>query len=350
MCIPSYRASSLSEHAGLRTHDLESPTSMSAGAFADFPLDQPETTPGWNRLCQLLNVGETSNVAGLNQALQDHPEYVRPRGQLPADPDLHVAPCQSTPLAWHWQSLCRMSESETAPRALNAREHFHLRMIEAHLTANHHLPLVSIVIPVYNEKPEVLRKTVETALAQTYPNCEILLVDDGSREGLPALLGPLHDQVRCIRQPNAGVPTARNHGIARARGDFIHFLDADDLLDETSVEVKLRVFFHVPDVEICFNHYRCVGDNGVKSAVNHTPPPVGDEFCPSRGLLRTVLTRFPFQISSMLFPRWVLLDVGPFEYDLRQGQDNRHWFRLALRDTKVAGISRPLRMTSAARL
>ncbi|HUG90841.1 MAG TPA: hypothetical protein VML55_08415, partial [Planctomycetaceae bacterium] len=77
--------------------------------------------------------------------------------------------------------------------------------------------------------------------------------------------------------------------------------------------------------------HRCVGDNGVKDAETHIVPKVGDPQCPSRGLLNTAIRRFPFQISSVLVPRWVMLDAGPFDPDLRQSQDNRYWFRLAVR-------------------
>lgn len=293
----------------------------------------------WKRLSRALNL-EAAAPASLNeriqQAVDNHAENHFD------DPDLFVAECRCDPVEWHWNSLKELLAQPAHAPAETVRVDYHQRMLAAILGRNPQLPLVSIVVPAFNETEEILRSTLDSALAQTYPNCEIILIDDGAEQPLIELVPDLAPRIRYIRQANSGVPVARNRGIAEARGEFVQFLDADDLLDPTCVEEKMRVFFAVADVELCFNLYRCEGDNGVKSAVNHTVPGVGDHFCPSLGLLRTILHRFPFQISSMLFPRWVLLDVGPFDVDLRQSQDNRQWFKLALRGTKVAGIKREL--------
>ena len=156
------------------------------------------------------------------------------------------------------------------------------------------------------------------------------------------MIPELTDRVTILRQSNQGVSVARNRGLFAAKGELIHYLDADDILDPECISEKMKVFYTVPDTEVCFSLYRCSGDNGVKSSENHTSPPIGDRYCPTRCLFTTVLKRFPFQISSMMMPRWVALDVGPFESDLKQSQDNRQWFKLAMRGTKVAGIKREL--------
>ena len=92
-------------------------------------------------------------------------------------------------------------------------------------------PLVSVVIPVYNGQ-RYIRKTIETALAQTYPSIEIIVVDDGSTDDTADIVGAISrsdDRIHAFRKSNGGVAAARNHGISQARGELIAMLDADDL-------------------------------------------------------------------------------------------------------------------------
>ncbi|MDC7784292.1 glycosyltransferase family A protein [Rhodoplanes sp. TEM] len=89
------------------------------------------------------------------------------------------------------------------------------------------MPL-SVIVPVYNGAPW-LAATLDSALAQSLPADEIVIVDDGSTDASPDILRAFGDRLRVIRQPNAGVAAARNAGLAQARGDLICFLDQDDL-------------------------------------------------------------------------------------------------------------------------
>src|SRR5262245_4518179 len=91
-------------------------------------------------------------------------------------------------------------------------------------------PLASVIIPAYNAE-RFLRQAVESALAQSYPNVEVLVIDDGSTDGTRQLadeLAKADGRLRVITQQNAGVGAARNRGIAEARGKYIAPLDADD--------------------------------------------------------------------------------------------------------------------------
>lgn len=96
------------------------------------------------------------------------------------------------------------------------------------MAAENSAPLVSVVMPVYN-RSQALRRTVDSVLAQTLPDWELHLVDDGSTDDTPAVAESYTDpRVHYIRQPNRGHSAARNTGLARARGEFIAFLDHDD--------------------------------------------------------------------------------------------------------------------------
>jgi len=94
--------------------------------------------------------------------------------------------------------------------------------------------LVSIIIPCYNAE-RFLAETLQSAFAQNYPNTEVIIVDDGSIDGTPDLIRAYADRVRAEFGPNRGASAARNRGTALARGEFIQYLDADDLLTPDAV-------------------------------------------------------------------------------------------------------------------
>lgn len=99
-------------------------------------------------------------------------------------------------------------------------------------------PLVSLVIPVYRH-PEWVRKAVDSALAQTWADLEIILVDDGSPDGSGALCDEYAEKdarVRAIHQKNGGVSSARNAGLAVSKGEYFTFLDSDDALEPEHIE------------------------------------------------------------------------------------------------------------------
>src|SRR3954465_6548006 len=98
--------------------------------------------------------------------------------------------------------------------------------------------LVSIVIPCYNSA-RFLVETVESALSQTYTPAEIILVDDGSTDGSAELIRSYGHRVKAEFGPNCGGGAARNRGTALARGEFIQYLDADDLLIPDAIEKRV---------------------------------------------------------------------------------------------------------------
>ena len=102
--------------------------------------------------------------------------------------------------------------------------------------------LISVIIPVYNSE-KYLEKCVESILAQTFKNVEIILVDDGSRDGSPELCDRLaaeHKNIVAVHKKNGGVGSARNTGIDNAHGDYITFIDNDDYIDNDTYEILLR--------------------------------------------------------------------------------------------------------------
>jgi glycosyltransferase involved in cell wall biosynthesis len=101
-------------------------------------------------------------------------------------------------------------------------------------------PLISILIPCYNAEPWIA-ETLESALGQTWPNKEIIVVDDGSSDGSFSILERFCSRgIKVISQENQGASTARNRALREARGDYIQFLDADDLLAPNKIEIQLK--------------------------------------------------------------------------------------------------------------
>lgn len=104
-------------------------------------------------------------------------------------------------------------------------------------------PLVSVIVPVYNVYP-YLRDCVQSVQAQSYQNWELLLVDDGSTDGSGELCDELaveDGRIRVFHKPNGGLSDARNAGLEQAKGEYITFLDSDDLLDTMAIEKLLTV-------------------------------------------------------------------------------------------------------------
>ena len=102
-------------------------------------------------------------------------------------------------------------------------------------------PLTSVVIPAYNAEP-FLERTLRSALRQTYSNLEVIVINDGSTDQTRAIteaVARTDDRVRIITGPNGGVAKARNIGIAEVHGEFVAFLDADDLWHPTKIELQV---------------------------------------------------------------------------------------------------------------
>lgn len=100
-------------------------------------------------------------------------------------------------------------------------------------------PLISVIVPVYNVEAYV-RECVESIVAQTYPNLEIVLVDDGATDSSGTIcddLSAAHENVTCLHKENGGPSSARNYGVMQAHGEWISFIDADDYVSPFYLEV-----------------------------------------------------------------------------------------------------------------
>jgi glycosyltransferase involved in cell wall biosynthesis len=130
--------------------------------------------------------------------------------------------------------------------------------------------LISVIVPVYNAE-KYLTKCIESILGQTYPNIELLLINDGSTDGSPAICDEyaLKDKrVKVIHKKNEGVSSARNMGLELAQGDFISFVDADDWLERDAIE-RIVESIQKYDCDAVIFEYKVVDENNLKQHKNH---------------------------------------------------------------------------------
>jgi hypothetical protein len=186
-------------------------------------------------------------------------------------------------------------------------------------------PLVSIVIPVYNGA-NYLREAIDSALAQTYPNTEILVVNDGSRdEGkTEAIALSYGDKIRYIAKENGGVATALNRGVREMRGEYFSWLSHDDVYYPQKVAAQVRFLEAQPNREIVLysnfdvidKHSRVVQDGGIG--------PVKP-----RDFIRQLILGDPIHGCTALVPKSAFDKAGLFDPSLRTTQDYDLWYRMA---------------------
>lgn len=114
---------------------------------------------------------------------------------------------------------------------------------------NDHQPLVSVIIPVFNCE-KYIKESIDSVLQQTYPNYEIIVVDDGSNDDTAAIVQQL--PVRYFYQKNQGQPAAVNFGISQAKGELLAFNDADDLWSEDKLEKQVSTIKANPELDAVF--------------------------------------------------------------------------------------------------
>jgi glycosyltransferase involved in cell wall biosynthesis len=190
-------------------------------------------------------------------------------------------------------------------------------------------PLVSAVIPTYNRRDDVVI-AVRTAVDQTYPAeaLEILVVDDGGSDDTGETLARLYgDRVRVLRKPNGGVSSARNHGLAAARGDYLALLDSDDEWLPTKIEKQVDFLVAHPGFGMVITDVERMDEDRVGFEIFHRR----DQIPEDGWALRHVMKNPALAPASAMFTRDVYEDVGGFDETLRTAEDLDFHLRIALR-------------------
>ncbi|MBT8240078.1 MAG: glycosyltransferase [Acidimicrobiia bacterium] len=195
---------------------------------------------------------------------------------------------------------------------------------------------MSVIIPTYN-RLAFLGEALESVLAQTHTNLEIIVVDDGSTDGTGDYVRGLgSDKISYVFQENQGHPgAARNVGLRMASGEFIAFLDSDDTWLPEKIETQLAVLAERPDLDLVATDFFELPAGRRKTALGLTRPmPV---------VLRDLLRDCPIQNSSVLIRKEAADAVGLQDETLRTCEDYEYWLRLLRRrDRSGVILARPL--------
>jgi glycosyltransferase involved in cell wall biosynthesis len=213
-----------------------------------------------------------------------------------------------------------------------------------------HQPLISVVIPTFNRTQQV-QAAIRSVLAQTYPEFEVIVVDDGSTDGTGQTLQTLISQEGCDRRrvryffrPNQGQSAARNMGIEDARGEFIAFLDSDDTWLPKKLEWQMRALEQFKDrCHACITDARLVDSLGMNTLAFHKSgrpyeETMGIDF---EAVTNLVKYRDPFWISTLLVRTDVVKQLGSFDTQLGYAEDHDLLFRLSLA-TSFCYVNKPL--------
>jgi glycosyltransferase involved in cell wall biosynthesis len=128
-------------------------------------------------------------------------------------------------------------------------------------------PLVSVIVPTFN-RAYCVPASIDSALQQTHKNVEVIVIDDGSTDNTAELIRSKYgteDRVKYLHQKNQGVHTARNTGMDSARGDFLAYLDSDDIWEPWKLEVQIACMSRFPELGMTWTDMRAVNPQGVKT-------------------------------------------------------------------------------------
>ena len=209
------------------------------------------------------------------------------------------------------------------------------------------MKLVSVIIPVYNAE-RYIGATVQSVLDQTYEDFEILIVDDGSPDRSIEICRQFTDpRIKIIQQHNRGVAAARNHGIRAAQGEYIAFLDADDLWLSTKLEKHVNHLESSESVGISYSYSTLIDANGIPLSLYQLPPT--QNITPINFLLRdpigsgSNLVAKSAVLAAIKFPAQIdgVISQSYFDEDrqLNPSEDTECWLRMAIKsDLKFEGI------------
>jgi len=195
--------------------------------------------------------------------------------------------------------------------------------------------MISVIIPTFNRE-HTIAQAIESVLAQTYKDLEIIVIDDGSTDDTKTVLEPYKDRIKYFYQENKGVASARNKGLEEARGEFIAFLDSDDYWLPEKLRSQTEFLKAHPDTAMVYDRYwREYEETGNK------------KLRPKKEYLTNgyIYTRFYFKyiiwIGTVMVRRICFETVGDFDTSLVVASDRDMLLRIT-REYRVGFMEEPL--------
>lgn len=194
-------------------------------------------------------------------------------------------------------------------------------------------PLVSVIIPTYNRAVMTV-EAIQSVLSQTYTNFEIIVVDDGSTDNTRDVVAQIDDKrLRYIYQDNARQAAARNHGIEVSKGDYVAFLDSDDLFFPEKLAQQVQYLVEHPQVGLLYSGYTFCGKQENIKTIHYATL--------SGQPIAQIMTRMEIATPSVIMPRHVFDIVGNFDTTLPGVEDLEFWVRVACH-FEIASMPEPL--------
>jgi glycosyltransferase involved in cell wall biosynthesis len=204
------------------------------------------------------------------------------------------------------------------------------------------MPRVSVIIPTYN-RAHLIGQAIDSLLAQTYHDFEVIVVDDGSTDNTQAVLSRYGDRITYIFQKNAGPSAARNTGIRASKGELLAFLDSDDMMSPTKLALQVAYLEAHPEVGVVYSGWQYLSEDGTTVQGEVRPDREGE-------ILKDLLVEgYLFPPVAALMRRECIDRVGVFDESLPTYEDPEFWIRIALAGYRFGCIEQPLcqwRMTS----
>ena len=199
-------------------------------------------------------------------------------------------------------------------------------------------PLASVIIPCYNCE-EYLENTIESVREQTYPNVELVLVDDGSTDGTRKIIECHEERAVCHFGPNRGASAARTTGTELAQGDFIQYLDADDRLRPEALEYRITALEEAP-ADVAYSAYQRLVEDGDGFSPGRTVENTLEEVHPDPEI--ATVGAFWLPPAALTYRRRIVEKIGEWNDSLPVIQDARFLQDAAFHGARFVKVSEVL--------
>ncbi|MCL1464459.1 glycosyltransferase [Argonema galeatum] len=187
------------------------------------------------------------------------------------------------------------------------------------------MPLISVIIPVYNGE-NTIRETIESVLNQTFKDFELIVINDGSTDSTLDVVSNIQDsRLKVFSYPNAKQAASRNRGLSQATGEYVSFIDADDLWKPDKLEAQLKALQENPEAGVAYSWTDLIDESGnfIRGGANI--------YWQGESYARMLLNDFVESGSNPLIRAQAIKEVGNFDESLPPAEDWDMWIRLASR-------------------